>query len=112
MPLSGTRFDALGDVLRVASDARKEPGRHRVGEKSPTKYSPGASATIPRRWIASIGSFSSPKTQVDPGEVWTEARAPDDVRRLDDAVVLEQRQSVTVLAKISAATSASAVQPT
>ena len=32
--------------------------------------------------------------QVDPGEVWPESRAPDDVRRLEDAVVFEQRQSI------------------
>jgi hypothetical protein len=31
--------------------------------------------------------------EVDPGEVGTEPRVPDDVRRLEDAIVLEERQS-------------------
>ena len=88
--------NVLDNVLGVPSDAGKESGRHRVEEEEPDEVEP----RLPRDDPAVMDRLDrlfhvAEDREVDPGEVRPESRAPDDVRRLEDAVVLEQRQSVT-----------------
>ena len=87
------RGDRLHDVRRVPSDAGEEPGRHRVEEEESDEVQPwlvGDDAAAMDRLDRLV--FIAEDRQVDPGEVGPEPRAPDDVRRFEDAAVLEQRQ--------------------
>ena len=87
---SSARGDRLHDVRRVPADAGEKPGRHRVEEEESDEVQPwlvGDDAATMDRLDRLV--FIAEDRQVDPGEVGPEPRTPDDVRRLEDAAVLE-----------------------
>ena len=91
-----TRGDVLDDVFRISADAGEKSGRHCVEEEQPDEVQPGLVGDDPAYvdWLVRLLVLTEDR-KVDPGEVWAEARAPDDVLHRKDAFVLQDGESVS-----------------
>src|SRR5919198_5549554 len=92
LPRANEVSDVSRDPLGIPPDAGQHVGRDRVLEdqtdEAETRLGLDHATVVPRLPVL------VEDREVDPGEVLAEAGAPDDVRYVEDAVVLEQRQTV------------------
>src|SRR6266540_6013776 len=89
---AGEPGDVLGDVLGVPPHARQHIGGNRVLKDEPdeveARQRPDDAALVQRLAVR------AESREVDPREMVVEAGAPDEVRHVEDATVLQHGQSV------------------